>query len=243
MERETGFEPATPSLEGWRSTAELFPPIRKSLPAQVVGRGGFEPPKAYASRFTVCPLWPLGYLPEPTGMMSRNPSESNNSWLALAGGFEPPTHCLQGSCSSPELRQHRENFTLVSSLRSVKEFSPGMSLPDILVTDHRGSRRHVEGTDPPEHRHGQQDVASSLDERPEPSPFASENETERAGQIRVPGGNPTGHGGSVNPNSGLLELFERRCQVRFARDFDRIDGPHRSPGRGTREPDLMVLGY
>src|SRR5216117_2313979 len=28
MERETGFEPATPSLEGWRSTAELFPPDR-----------------------------------------------------------------------------------------------------------------------------------------------------------------------------------------------------------------------
>ena len=27
MERETGFEPATPSLEGWRSTAELFPRI------------------------------------------------------------------------------------------------------------------------------------------------------------------------------------------------------------------------
>ena len=30
-----------------------------------VGRGGFEPPKAYASRFTVCPSWPLWYLPEP----------------------------------------------------------------------------------------------------------------------------------------------------------------------------------
>ena len=62
LERETGFEPATPSLEGWRSTAELFPP------ESVVGRGGFEPPKASASRFTVCPLWPLGYLPEPAGM-------------------------------------------------------------------------------------------------------------------------------------------------------------------------------
>jgi hypothetical protein len=111
MERETGFEPATPSLEGWRSTAELFPPVaaeveqsagatrlgcsclsppavkggrpaqapRASLrpptvksehaaPDTMVGRGGFEPPKAYASRFTVCPLWPLGYLPEPAGM-------------------------------------------------------------------------------------------------------------------------------------------------------------------------------
>src|SRR5262245_59618316 len=25
-------------------------------------RGGFEPPKAYAGRFTVCSLWPLGHL-------------------------------------------------------------------------------------------------------------------------------------------------------------------------------------
>src|SRR5262249_34790885 len=66
MERETGFEPATPSLEGWRSTPELFPrasSIRLTRGHRlVVARGGFEPPKASASRFTVCPLWPLGYL-------------------------------------------------------------------------------------------------------------------------------------------------------------------------------------
>jgi hypothetical protein len=36
----------------------------------VVGRRGFEPLKAFASRFTVCPLWPLGYLPENRGMRS-----------------------------------------------------------------------------------------------------------------------------------------------------------------------------
>ena len=28
-----------------------------------MGERGFEPLKAYASRFTVCPLWPLGYSP------------------------------------------------------------------------------------------------------------------------------------------------------------------------------------
>src|SRR5262249_8817633 len=66
VERETGFEPATPSLEGWRSTAELFPrslSTRRGSPAQLVGRGGFEPPKAFASRFTVCPLWPTWVSP------------------------------------------------------------------------------------------------------------------------------------------------------------------------------------
>ncbi len=30
----------------------------------MVGRHGFEPWKSKLNRFTVCPLWPLGYLPE-----------------------------------------------------------------------------------------------------------------------------------------------------------------------------------
>src|ERR671937_2504502 len=93
----------------------------------MVGRGGFEPPKASASRFTVCPLWPLGYLP------ACSPNRNSLRELALAGGFEPPTHCLQGSCSSPELRQQSQNYTLVSRFPQVKVFldetvsSPGCS--------------------------------------------------------------------------------------------------------------------
>jgi hypothetical protein len=58
MERETGFEPATLSLEGWRSSQLSY--SRHVI--QMVERGGFEPPKAYADRFTVCSLWPLGNL-------------------------------------------------------------------------------------------------------------------------------------------------------------------------------------
>jgi hypothetical protein len=30
---------------------------------RMVGRRGFEPRKRKRNRFTVCPLWPLGYLP------------------------------------------------------------------------------------------------------------------------------------------------------------------------------------
>ena len=30
----------------------------------MVGDGGFEPPKLKSSRFTVCPLWPLGKSPK-----------------------------------------------------------------------------------------------------------------------------------------------------------------------------------
>ena len=36
-----------------------------------VGKDGFEPPKAYASRFTVCPIWPLWYLPKPFLVLQR----------------------------------------------------------------------------------------------------------------------------------------------------------------------------
>ena len=36
--------------------------IRGQLMADLVERGGFEPPKDFANRFTVCPLWPLGNL-------------------------------------------------------------------------------------------------------------------------------------------------------------------------------------
>src|SRR5262249_11987835 len=123
LERETGFEPATPSLEGWRSTAELFqhaglipridvvssptmayrtnigragaphpslePPTTRAAHDAVttmVGRGGFEPPKAFASRFTVCPLWPLGYLPERAGMAMKNLSSKQTSSKTGAGG-------------------------------------------------------------------------------------------------------------------------------------------------------------
>ena len=64
MERETGIEPATNSLEGCDSTTELLPLMKTSGPRarpsafpvfteprglnpepfQLVGRGGFEPP-------------------------------------------------------------------------------------------------------------------------------------------------------------------------------------------------------
>src|SRR5438309_7747015 len=163
LERETGFEPATPSLEGWRSTAELFPrcvplsvvargrpgpgtgpatvPAPTTTAREMVGRGGFEPPKAFASRFTVCPLWPLGYLPESSGLR-REPRQK----LALARGFEPLTHCLQGSCSTPELRQHRQNFTLVLTSPEVKPIW-------VLLAPAAGAP-HSRGSRPPPPRSG-----------------------------------------------------------------------------------------
>ena len=62
IKRETGFEPATPSLEGSRSSQLSYSRLLPPSLLYFMERGGFEPPKAYAGRFTVCSLWPLGNL-------------------------------------------------------------------------------------------------------------------------------------------------------------------------------------
>ena len=56
----------------------------------LVGDGGFGPPKLNSSRFTVCPLWPLGKSP----------------MMELVIGVEPTTCWLQISCSAIEPHQH-----------------------------------------------------------------------------------------------------------------------------------------
>ena len=85
LERARGFEPLTASLEGWNSTTELRPPIfqfralsvRKRRPRSLIlsirsrysallhgGQARIRTLEADGNRFTVCPLCPLGYLPE-----------------------------------------------------------------------------------------------------------------------------------------------------------------------------------
>ena len=54
-----------------------------------VGRAGFEPAKVKTNRFTVCPRWPLEYLPA-LFSITYEPIE----------GLEPTTPRLQISCSS-----------------------------------------------------------------------------------------------------------------------------------------------
>src|SRR4026209_3019971 len=190
MERETGLEPATPSLEGWRSSAELVPPVlpMRSISRvewrQVVWRGGFEPPKAFASRFTVCPLWPLGYLPACT------PDCNPLIILALAGGFEPPTHCLQGSCSTPELRQQSQTLTLGLAPHQVKGFLSSSlfpaSLAEHLVAEDGRRRRHVQRFEPATHRQAHQEVAGLGHQGTKPLALPTQHQAHRPGQIQLP---------------------------------------------------------
>ena len=60
---ESGRRGSNPRPSAWKANAlstELLPHL---IVFYVVGKDGFEPPKAKASRFTVCPIWPLWYLP------------------------------------------------------------------------------------------------------------------------------------------------------------------------------------
>ena len=56
VERKTGLEPATYSLEGCRSA-------KWATSAMGCGRGRIRTSEGFANRFTVCPIWPLWYPP------------------------------------------------------------------------------------------------------------------------------------------------------------------------------------
>src|SRR5687768_16450332 len=91
MERETGFEPATNSLEGCDSTPEL-------LPRRRFGGGGWI-------RTTVgrCPA---DLQSAPFGHSGTPPKNFVRRVLEPAPGIEPGTYCLQDSSSTPELCRH-----------------------------------------------------------------------------------------------------------------------------------------
>ncbi len=64
----SGRRGSNPPPIAWKAIAlpnELLPLMAQKLSFLLifVGTDGFEPPKAYASRFTVCPIWPLWYIP------------------------------------------------------------------------------------------------------------------------------------------------------------------------------------
>ena len=96
----------------WKANAlstELLPHVQKfaSLFApQFVGRDGFEPPKVKTSRFTVCPIWPLWYLPD--GLVKgfgadggiRTPDQLITNQLLWP--TELHRHCSQSRCKVSE---------------------------------------------------------------------------------------------------------------------------------------------
>ena len=64
---KSGRRGSNPRPSAWKANAlstELLPQKPKTFQvSKSVGKDGFEPPKSKDSRFTVCPIWPLWYLP------------------------------------------------------------------------------------------------------------------------------------------------------------------------------------
>jgi hypothetical protein len=81
-------------------------------PLQWWGGEDLNPRRRTPADLQSAPFGHLGTSPNPPAAPDK-PSKK----LALAGGFEPPTHCLQGSCSATELRQHRQTLTLGLTFR------------------------------------------------------------------------------------------------------------------------------
>src|SRR5215217_1180997 len=96
MERETGFEPATNSLEGCDSTPELLPRIE---PANQDGNGGGGRIRTSVGRSPAD-------LQSAAIVHSATPPKNFHRagpGLEPAPGFEPGTYGLQDRSSTPEL--------------------------------------------------------------------------------------------------------------------------------------------
>ncbi len=100
LERETGIEPATNSLEGCDSTTELLPP---------------EQPEANLKQ--PCSREPPDPIQEPPGLLSGVylPSIAALKLMELMMGLEPMTSPLPRECSTTELHQPLCPFACLES--------------------------------------------------------------------------------------------------------------------------------
>jgi hypothetical protein len=81
MERVDGIEPTYPA---WKASVLPLNYTRK------MGREGFEPSKRKRNRFTVCPRWPLGYLP--LNLHHNTKKRKKYKYKKPGKGIEPSTY-------------------------------------------------------------------------------------------------------------------------------------------------------
>src|SRR5881396_196449 len=107
----SGKRDSNPRPPAWKAGAL---PLSYSRLSQWWGGEDLNPRRRLPADLQSAPFGHLGTSPN-LPACDENLSLANAAQkLALAGGFEPPTHCLQGSCSAPELRQHGQSSNLVS---------------------------------------------------------------------------------------------------------------------------------
>jgi len=115
-----GIEPTQPAWKAGilplnyariRQTTNLTEPKPPSRPKtkahrQKLGEAGFEPAKTNVTRFTVWPLWPLGYSPSIINSIKTKRNLTNTTEerpirsQKLAEGLEPTTTGLQNRSSA-----------------------------------------------------------------------------------------------------------------------------------------------
>src|SRR5262249_54243922 len=165
----------------------------------MVARGGFEPPKAFASRFTVCPLWPLGYLAMRTVDASRTrsagrrpalvtnavracPDASRWSWRRESN---PRPAAYKAAALPLSYASKRQNSILCTTSPCVNPNSPRVVTPPArracltlaldLVQEGRPCRRHVERPHPPGQGDPDQEVTGPRHQWPESPPLAPQD--------------------------------------------------------------------
>ena len=108
IKKKSGRRGSNPRPSAWKADAlptELLPQfILMFVDTKKVGRAGFEPTKACASRFTVCPSWPLWYLP-----IFINTFKKLVYILRADGGIRTPDQLITNQLLWPT-ELHRQNF-------------------------------------------------------------------------------------------------------------------------------------
>ena len=155
LERETGIEPATNSLEGCDSTTELLPPSRLA-PSRLPRRSGEASPRAIHSVFRT-PGWPA----------ESKPARRTSTWLpnrssqaeprAKAGGegrtrtFEATratdlqSAAFDRSATSPVVCVGIVDFDAYSADRTLVSFTPPNHPPESFQPPERPTRNETGG--------------------------------------------------------------------------------------------------
>ncbi len=133
LERETGIEPATNSLEGCDSTTELLPPSRTLNSIASAGKPAFlhAPMPRVLRRNPLCPPTPtagVAALPAAARRQVPLPAVAGEG-LVARGGFEPPKalgrqiySLLRLTAPQPRRCEHQRP---VNSRRMLSETTPG----------------------------------------------------------------------------------------------------------------------
>ena len=210
-----------------RSPADL-----QSAPFGHLGTSPFEP-------------WtPVGLAPPAGGRRSVSKVARGPPGLLtveLAKGIEPPACCLQGSRSTPELRQQATKLHPMYRTRlRVNPFLPGRSsgraapgpglpLSPDLVQEGRPRGRDVERPHPPGEGNPDQEVARPGHQGPEPPALAPQDQDQRPPEVGRPGGRAAG----APPSATAPTIQHPSC---FSRSSAWPRFPTRATGRYSRAP-------